>query len=185
MGKKNRKCSKIDRLPVNIKEAAEQMMLNPSFRYSDIVEYIKSKGYETSLSGVARHAKNLAESASALKMAQENFKVIMQEIDKYPNLDTTEAILRLLSSYLMEAINNTPEEKWQEMELKDIIKQSTALTRAAAYKQRVDAANKDSFEKGLEYVKNMLFETFSAEEPELYKKVEEFLKKAEEKINKI
>lgn len=177
MSRNRRKCSKIDALPADIKEAAEQMMLNPSFRYTDIVEYVKSKGYETSLSGVARHAKNLAESVSSLKMAQENFKVMMQELDRFPNLDTTEAILRLLSSYLIETINNAPEEKWKEMDLKDVVRQATALTRAAAYKQRVDITNKDSLEKGLEYAKKMIFEAMADEEPELYKKVEGFLKR--------
>ena len=175
MGKKNRKCSKIDRLPVNIKETVEQMMLDPTFTYKQIVDYINQNGYETSLSGVQRHAQSLNESVTNLRMTQENFKVIMSELEKHPNLDTTEGIMRLLSGYMLEAINKTSEETWQTLELKDLLKQSIALTRAAAYKSRVDVTNKDNFEKGLDYVKTMVFNTMAKQEPKLYKEVVKFL----------
>ena len=42
-------------------------------------------------------------------MAQENFRVIMEEINKYPALDTSEGIIRLLSHNVLESIQNTSE----------------------------------------------------------------------------
>ena len=47
-------------------------------------------------------------------MAQENFRVIMEEINKYPALDTSEGIIRLLSHNVLESIQNTPEGKMEE-----------------------------------------------------------------------
>ncbi len=175
MSKKNRKCSKIDRLPLKVKDTVEQMMLNPTITYKEIVDYIQKKGYEISMSSVQRHAANLNESASNLKMAQENFRVIMEEINRYPNLDTTEGIIRLLSNYVMEAINSTPEERWKDIEPVKLMAQATALTRAAAYKSKIDIENQDMLDRGFEYVKDMLFEALATEKPNLYEQVEKFI----------
>lgn len=44
-------------------------------------------------------------------MAQENFRAVMEETEKYKNLDVTDGILRLLSNQVFQAINNLPEEQ--------------------------------------------------------------------------
>lgn len=182
MGKKNRKCSKIDRLPLKVKDAVEQMMLNPAVTYREIAEYIQGRGYEISLSSVQRHAANLNESVTTLKMAQENFKIMMQELSKYPNLDTTEGIIRLLSNYTLEAINSTPEEKWKEIDPVKLMAQATALTRAAAYKSKVDIENQNQLERGFECAKDMIFETMAKEKPGLYEQVKKFIEKKQREI---
>lgn len=182
MSKKNRKCSKIDRLPFKVKDTVEQMMLNPTVTYREIAEYIQKKGYEISLSSVQRHAANLNESASNLQMAQENFKVMMREIDKYPNLDTTEGIIRLLSNYTLEAINAVPEEKWKDMDPVKLMNQATALTRAAAYKAKVDIDTQNQLDRGFEYVKDMIFESMAEENPGLYERVKRFLDKKQKEL---
>ena len=182
MAKKNRKCSKIDRMPLKVKETVEQMMLNPAITYREIVEFIQKKGYEISLSSVQRHAANLNESASTLKMAQENFRVIMEEIQRYPNLDTTEGIIRLLSNYTMEAINSTPEEKWKDLDPLKLMAQATALTRAAAYKSKVDVETQNQLDRGFEYVKDMIFETMQVENPKLYEQVNRFISRKQKEL---
>ncbi len=181
--KKNRKCSKIDRMPLKVKETVEQMMMNPTITYREIAEFIRDRGYEVSLSSVQRHAANLNETAKNLKMAQENFRIIMDEINKYPNLDTTEGIIRLLSNYTFEAINNTPEESWKELDPLKLMQQATALTRAAAYKSKIDIETKDMLDKGFDYVKDMIFEAMAAENPELYARVERFLQNKQKELS--
>lgn len=173
--KKNKKCSNIDRLPLDVKSTVEQMMCETTFTYKDIVEFVKSKGYQVSLSGVQRHATNLNETASNLRMAQENFRVIMDEINRYPQLDTTEGIIRLLSNYVLEAINSTPEERWKDLDPLKLIQQATSLTRAAAYKSKVDIGNKEMLDKGFDYVKVLVFEAMAKENPELYKQVTSYI----------
>ena len=108
-------------------------------------------------------------------MAQENFRVIMEEINKYPALDTSEGIIRLLSHNVLESIQNTPEERWQQLDPEALIKQATALVKAASYKKNLDIKNEDILSAGFEQVKTMVFEAMARERPDLYKEVAGFL----------
>lgn len=172
--KRNRKHSKIDKLPASLKDTVEQMMQS-YFTYEEIVDYIKQSGHDISVTSVWRHANNLNASLETLRMAQENFRVIMEEIQRYPALDTTEGILRLLSHQVMEAIQRTKEEDWKALDPLDLIKQGSALIRAASYKSNIDLKNKDILDAGLESVKTLVFEAMAKENPELYSQVNKFL----------
>ena len=97
MARKRRKHSKIDKLSPELKATVEDMM-KADFTYAEIADYIKDQTDQPiSISSVCRYAANLNESVETLRMAQENFRVIMEEINKYPALDTSEGIIRLLS----------------------------------------------------------------------------------------
>ena len=174
MNKKRRKHSIIDKLPPSLKETVEQM-LQSNFTYAEIVDYIKKQGYEISTSSVWRHATNLSATIETLRMAQENFRVIMEEIGKYPQLDTTEGIIRLLSHQVLEAIKNTKEEAWKDLDPIKLIGQATSLVKAASYKSSTDIKNKELLDQGFEQVKGYVFEAMAKENPELYTKVKDFL----------
>jgi len=172
----NRKRSKVDQLPPHIKEVVEQMMTTPAeYTYADIANYIKSQGYDISVTSVWRHASSLHASLETLRAAQENFRVIMEEIAKYPQLDTTEGIIRLLSYQVLNAVHSTPAEQWGQLDPVDLIRQATGLVRAAAYKSKVDLANREIMDTGLESVKVLVFEAMAKERPELYAEVSKFL----------
>ena len=68
MKKKNRKHSKIDGLPSDIKEAVEEM-IKFDFTYKEIVNYIKNQGFDIFQSSVQRYASNLNETLQSLKLA--------------------------------------------------------------------------------------------------------------------
>ena len=170
----NRKHSIIDSLPVTLKDAVEQMM-QENFTYAEIADFIKQNGYEISTTSVWRYASNLNASIQQLKMAQENFRVIMDEIGKYPALDTTEGIIRLLSHNVLNTIQSAGEDYFKVIEPEKLIKQSTALIRAAAYKSNIDLKNKDILDAGFESVKTMVFEAMAKENPALYTQVVKFL----------
>ena len=110
-----------------------------------------------------------------LNMAQENFRRMMDELDKYPNLDTTEAIIRLTSQNLLNALANTSEEDWQGVSIDKMLREANALVRAAAYKKRVDIQNQDTTEVGLDAVKSLVWQAMAKERPDLYRQVNEFL----------
>lgn len=57
-GKKggNRKHSKIDTLPPEMKATVEEMIMDGSATYSDIVTYLEQQGYSLSVSSVCRYA---------------------------------------------------------------------------------------------------------------------------------
>lgn len=174
MSKRNRHY-KVEKLPPDIKSQVDEMIaLN--FRYADIIDYIQTEADMTiSPMALSRYACNMRSTIQALHIAQENFRVLMDEINKYPTLDTGEAILRLLSHVVVEGIQNTPEEKWKELDPEQLIKQSTALVKAAAYKKNLDIKNEDIMSAGFDQVKSMVFEAMARERPELYSKVAKFL----------
>ena len=178
--KQRRKHGIIDKLPTDIKDTVDQMC-QADFTYSEIVDYIRDSGYEISVSSVCRYAKSLNASLQSLKMANENFRAIMDEMAKYPQMDTTEGIIRLLSHQVLDAIQNTPEDKWSGMDPVKLIQQSTALVRAASYKQKTDLENKSVLDAGYEQVKILVFEAMAKENPELYRQVSEFLAQQQNK----
>jgi len=164
MERRNRKHSKIDKLPPDLRDTVEQMMQS-NFTYAEIADYIRDHGFEISITSVYRHA----------KMAQENFRVVMEEVAKYPQLDTTEGIIRLLSHQVMEAIQNTTEEQWKNIDPSKLVSQATGLVKAASYKANMDIKNKDILDAGLEQVKVLVFESMAKEQPELYAEVSKFI----------
>ena len=97
MKKKNRKHSIIDGLPSDLREAVDKM-IKTNFTYHEIVEYIRKNGVEISVSSVQRYASQLNATLESLRLAQENFRAVMEETEKYKNLDVTDGILRLLSN---------------------------------------------------------------------------------------
>lgn len=171
---KNRKHSIIDSLPGNLKEAVEQMMQN-DFTYQEIADFIKENGFDISITSVWRHARNLNATLQTLKMAQENFRTIMEEIGKYPQMDTSEGIIRLLSHHLLERIQGMGQEELALMDPVDLMRQTTALVRAATYKSQVDLKNKEILDSGYEAIKKMVFESMGKERPDLYEEVRAFL----------
>lgn len=166
---------KIEKLPADIKSQVDEMIA-ANFTYDEIVDFIQSESDMTvSPMAVCRYARSLRQSIQTLHMAQENFRVLMDEVNKYPTLDTGEAILRLLSHVVVDRIQNTSDDKWKELEPDELIKQSTALVKAAAYKKNLDVRNEDIMSAGFEQVKGMVFEAMSRERPELYAEVAAFL----------
>jgi len=166
---------KIEKLPPDIKSQVDEMIA-ANFTYDEIVDFISSESDMTvSPMAVCRYAKSLRQSIQTLRMAQENFRALMDEVNKYPTLDTGEAILRLLSHVMVDRIQDTPEDKWKEIKPDELIKQSTALVKAAAYKKNLDVKNEDIMSAGFEQVKGMVFETMARERPELYAEVAAFL----------
>lgn len=172
--KKNRKHSIIDKLPTEIRDTVEEMV-KANFTYREILEYLDNAGHPVSYSTVQRYAANLMETIQSLRMAQENFRTIMAETEKYSNLDLTEALLRILSSQMLEAVNQMPEGAIQATDFDTITKNAVALTRAVAYKRNVDM--KDTLGTGAKEIKAELFEAMSAEDPETYKKVKAFIER--------
>ena len=91
MGKKggNRKHSKIDGLDPALREAVEQMLLSNA-TYGEIVDFLGQNGVGISVASVCRYAQAYQANVQMLAVAQENFRRMMDELDRYPDLDTTD-----------------------------------------------------------------------------------------------
>jgi hypothetical protein len=169
-----RKHSKIDGLPAELKDTVEQMM-QTDFTYADIADFIKQQGHDISITSVWRHASNLDKTLKELRMVQENFRVVMDEINRYPQLDPTEAIARLLSHQVLMAIQKTKPEQYANMDIDKLLRESAGLIRAVSFKKRADMQNKGALDAGLEQVKVLVFEAMSKERPDLYAAVSKYL----------
>ncbi len=170
-----RKHSKIDHLDPAVKATVDEMIRTGTYYYRDIVDYIKSHGISISLAAVGKYAKNLMSTLDALRISQENFRAIMEETDRYPDLDMTDGILRLLCNQMLEAINKLPEERLENIDFDALTKNAVALTRAIAYKKNIDIKSRDTLENGAEQFKEIVFEAMAAERPDLYKEVKKFV----------
>ncbi len=170
-----RKHSIIDGFPADLKDAVDEM-IKSDFTYREIVNYIKKQGFEISQSSVQRYASSLNATLQSIRMTQENFRAIMDETEKYPNLDATDGILRLLSGQIFNAINDLDPEKISEIDIDTLMKHAVALSKAVTYKKNMDLKNKDIQAVGLEQIQSAFYETMAKENPDLYKQVRKFIK---------
>ena len=115
-------------------------------------------------------------------MTHQNFKLVKEELDRNPDLDMAEAIIRITSGNVFNRLASTKEEDWDEVDLAKLMKESNALIRATAYKKRVEIQNQDVKDAAIEEFKILLFSSMAKEKPELYKELVKYLntKKTEE-----
>lgn len=166
--KRNRKHSKIDKLAPEVKSTVESM-ITADFTYREIVEYIKDcTGEMISQAAVCRYAQGLCESLESIRFAQETFRAVNDEINRTPDIDTTEGIIRILSHMLLTNIQKLSDEDFEGVDPMKLLKQSSELIRAAAYKRNLDLKNKEITEMGFDAVKDKVFTAIAKKYPEDY-----------------
>ena len=169
---RRRSIGKVDRLPPELKDTVEQMLLTGS-TYKEIVTFLKENGEEMSQIAICTYAKKYLATVEMINVAQ----MLMDEMNRYPDLDTSEALIRLSSHHVMNALTNIDEEQMKDVPIEKLIKETNGLIRAAAYKKRIEVQNRDNYEAGLEAVKSLVFEAMAKDNPELYKQVSAYLNK--------
>lgn len=172
----NRKHSKIDNLPDDLKDVVEQMLQSDA-TYKDIVEFLAENEQNVSVASVCRYARSFNANMEKLKMTHNNFKMIKDEIDKNPDIDMAEAIIRITSGNIFNRLANTEDEDWNEVDLAKMIKETNALIRATAYKKRVDIQNQDVKDAAIEEFKGLLFSSMAKDNPALYRELVSYLNK--------
>ena len=160
--RRRRSTGKVDRLPPELKDTVEQMLLT-GCTYKEIVAFLKANGEEMSQMAICTYARKYLATVEMINVAQSNFSMLMDEMNRYPDLDTSEALIRLASHHVLNALTNVDEEQMKEV--------------PAAYKKRIEVQNKENYEAGLEAVQSMVFETMAKDNPELYRQVSAYLNK--------
>lgn len=156
-------------------------MIKSDFTYREIVDYIKNQGFEISQSSVQRYASGLNETLQSLRMAQENFRAVMEETEKYKNLDVSDGILRLLSNQVFQNINNMSEDRMNDVNFETLMKNAVALTKAIAYKRKIDVDTKTVLENGMEEFQTAIYEAMAQERPDLYREIKKYLKEKKQR----
>lgn len=171
-----RKRSKIDRLEPEFKSTVEEMIISNHFSYAEIAEFIhENTGQTISRQAVCNHAKGLCESLETLHIAQENFKMIMRELNNYPDLNSTEGIVQLMAYKLFMSVEQVSQDDLKKADPLKLMKQASELVRVASYKKSLDLKNKDISEAGFDAVKEKVFTAIAKKYPEDYARLSEIL----------
>lgn len=167
MSRNRRACGKIDKLPSDLKDTVDQMLVSGQ-TYREIVSYLSENGETLSQAAVSRYAQRFLANAQQLRIAQENFRMILTETERYPDLDPAEAILRMASQKVFDALSQLGESELDAMSPDKLLKQATALSRAVIYKKKSDTAVKDDKLIALEENQSLLYDTIKKSNPRLY-----------------
>lgn len=171
--KRKRSVGKIDRLPDHLRDAVNQML--PHCTYKQIVTFLKDNGHELSQMAVHRYAAKYLASVEILRMSQENFKLLAEEVDKHPGLDFSEVGLRIAGQHMLNALTSIQSERLEDVDPDKIVKNLTALTRAVSYKRKTDMELKTRQEAAMDANKTLLYDVLK-KHPDLYKQVIEVVK---------
>ncbi len=170
-----RKHSKIDALPSDIKEAVEQMILG-DYTYRDVCDFVRDTANVTlSEAAVCRYAQGLNASIQDIRLASENMRALTEEMQKFPQLDTTEGIARLVSHKVLQAVREMDEITLKESDPLKLIEKATALIRAVSVKNASDVKTANLKNVAYESFKEEIFDAMSKENPELYRQLVQFI----------
>ena len=81
--KRRRSTGKVDRLPPDLKDTVEQMLLT-GCTYKEIVAFLKENGEEMSQMAVCTYARKYLATVEMINVAQSNFSMLMDEMNRYP-----------------------------------------------------------------------------------------------------
>ena len=146
-------------------------MLLSGQTYREICQYLAENDVKLTQASVSRYARRFLASANELRIAQENFRMILTETERYPDLDPAEAILRLASQKAFDALSLINEDSWTESTPEAILSNATALARAVAYKKKIDMDVKSDELIALENNQSLLYENLRKDNPKLYEEL--------------
>ena len=177
MGKQRKELkSKIEGLTPKEKEHIKDM-INRNEYLSEVFKYIKNRGYNISASSVQRFAARHRANMTALQLASESFKSMADELAKYPDMDITEGILRMLCQHIFDKVSQITEEDLKGIEITELIKQTNTLVRAVTNKKHTDAKIRELMDNGYEAVKKVFFDAMAKDDPVLYEQLVQYINK--------
>lgn len=179
MSRKRRANGTIDKLKPALKDTVDQMLLSGQ-TYREICMYLAENDVQLTQASVSRYARRFLASANELRIAQENFRMILSETERYPDLDPAEAILRLASQKAFEALSLVNEDSWDDAKPETIISNATALARAVAYKKKIDTDVRSDELIALDANQSLLYDNLRKSNPKLYAALEEEIKRMRE-----
>lgn len=181
MSRNRRAVGKIDRLPTDLKETVDQMLISGQ-TYREIVSYLAENGEQLSQAAVSRYAQRFLAGVQQLRIAQENFRMLLTETDRYPEIDPAEAILRLATHKVLDALSALNESQMDDISAEELLRQATALSRAVVYKKKSDVQVKSDKQIALEENQSLLYDTIKKNNPGLYRELMEEIKRLKEQI---
>ena len=84
---RRRRNGKIARLPVALRDSVDKMLLAGA-TYREIVQFLRENDVELSRQAVCNYARQFLCTTQQLRMAQENYKLLLDEMRRTPEMDT-------------------------------------------------------------------------------------------------
>lgn len=179
-GKKKRIRCKIDDLPEEQKNMVRLLLMDTSNTYLEISEHLRKEGYDISKSAVGRYALRQNAVAQRLCEAQEQTKLLVEAVRQDPDVDYTEATMRMLMTSLTERIA-TAQEEFDKMDPAEAGRLVVAISRTRVYKDRVRAEVKKKIELAFQGMEADMMAAIKSD-PELAKELKTLLQRAKEKM---
>lgn len=163
---------KIDELPQDERDTVRLMLMDTSNTYLDIAQYLQEQGFEISKSAVGRYALRQNAVAKRLSEVQEHTKLLVEAVKQDPDVDYTEASMRMLLTSLTEKMA-TAQEEFDQMDLAEAGRLIVSLSRTKVYKDRVKAEIDKRAKVALELFKKEVKAELAGQEPELSRRLME------------
>ncbi len=146
--KKTRNHFKINKFPKEIVEKVDEMLSDKNTTYSDIKRFLQSQGFSISLGAIGRYALNRNKTLDKIIEVQEQAKILSKVIQDNKYSDYTEAGIQIATAELTKKLAEAKLE-FDELDIKDIIKLVSNLSRAKT--QKTKAENELKSKKELAY----------------------------------
>ena len=179
--KRTRVRSKIDALPKEVQLVVDGMLLDVTYTYKDISEYIAQQGYEVSVGSVFRYAQRTKNAAQRIIAAQEQTKAIIEVIKQNPNADYTEGALQMVSAGLTQKIAAAQEE-FDDISVDKAAKILIALTKTKSYKDKVYSDLTERTTAAMEEFKAQVYNEILEKDPILAYRLASFAEQFAESI---
>ncbi|BFH15190.1 phage protein Gp27 family protein [Paenibacillus melissococcoides] len=178
--RRNRTRSKIDDLPVHIKDQVDAMLMDTRYTYWEISEYLEDQGFEVSKSSIGRYALRIGSTMQRLMEAQEQTKALVEMIKKNPEVDYTEGGLQIMAGELTKKMAQAQEE-WDYMPLDKAARVMVALSRTKVYKDRVRQDMQKKVDLAFQGMESELMAAIKSD-PQLAGELKSVLQRAKEKM---
>ncbi|MDL2327572.1 DUF3486 family protein [Ruminococcaceae bacterium OttesenSCG-928-A11] len=165
----------IDKLPALLRETVDQMLLG-GIPYREIVEYLEGEGVTLSRQAVCNYARKFLATTQMMRIAENNFRVLTEAIDRAPELDTAEGLIRVASNHTLNALTQLTPEDLAKLDPAKLMRETSALIKATSHKRRVDIQNSTEQELGLDAIKNIAFDALKESYPDVFRQLSTALK---------
>ena len=165
-----------------LRDSVDKMLLAGA-TYREIVQFLRENDVELSRQAVCNYARQFLCTTQQLRMAQENYKLLLDEMQRTPEMDTSEAIIRVVSNAILNTLASASPEEWKDIKMGTLLREANSLIKVTAHKRRADMLNQTAEERALEGVRAELFAALHDKDPELFSRLSSALENIEPGIN--
>ncbi len=172
--------SKIEQLPPDVRLQVDDMITDASNTYTDISDWLKAQGHDISRGAVGRYAIRVNEAARRVAESLEKTKLILDRIERNPDLDPAKAAQAIMIDGLMQRMS-TADDEFYEMPLDQAGRLLASFRRVNVAEKKLTFDMRSKIDLAFEQLevelKSLIFN-----DPVLSEQLREILTKAKEKM---